>query len=204
MTVFTGQDLRQRLLDKKDLVVTPLLSIQEQLRENAIDVRLDNRFVVFARSRIGVLRPSELAAQPELIREYQRRVKVSFGEEFVLHPNELVVGSTLEYVSIPRDLMAYVIGRSSWGRLGLIIATATAVNAGFRGTITLELVNVSNVPICLNPGVRIAQLVFHSLSKQLKSVGERRYVDQYGPVFSRIGQDSELSRLVRPATKSQA
>ncbi len=80
-----------------------------------------------------------------------------------MHPGQLVLGSTLEYVQLPRDLMAYVIGKSSWGRMGLVIATATKVDPGFKGCITLEIVNEGEIPLVLYPGLPIAQLVLHAV-----------------------------------------
>lgn len=100
------------------------------------------------------------------------------------------MGSTLEYISLPTKLSAYVLGRSSWGRLGLIIATATTVSPDFKGCITLELINLGEVPILLYPGVRIAQLVIHTVEGEGKYKG--RYSCPTGPEFSRIYKDDEL------------
>ena len=71
----------------------------------------------------------------------------------------MVLASTLEYVRLPKSISAYVTSRSKWGRLGLVIATATAIHPGFTGTITLELVNHGNIPLVLYPGLAIAQLI---------------------------------------------
>ena len=98
------------------------------------------------------------------IAEYQEKYYVPFGYSFVLHPSQFVIGCTLEYVSLPEDVCALVVGRSSWGRLGLIIATASKVGPGFKGVLTLELVNLGNVPIFVYPASRIAQLVLYRVS----------------------------------------
>ncbi len=86
--------------------------------------------------------------------------KLNYKEKFYLHPNELVLANTFETVKLPADLQGYVTSRSKWGRLGLLIATATLIHPGFTGTITLELVNHGQTPIALYPGFSIAQIAF--------------------------------------------
>jgi dCTP deaminase len=86
---------------------------------------------------------------------------VSLGSSIILHPHKLMLGETLEFVRLPFDVVGYVVGRSSWGREGLVVATAIGVHPGFAGPITLELVNLGEVPICLYPGDLIAQLFLH-------------------------------------------
>src|SRR5439155_26160938 len=100
----------------------------------------------------------------------QESIRISLHDQFIIHPGQLVLGATLEYLSLPKTVAASVEGRSSWGRLGLIIATACSVAPGFKGCITLELVNDGEVPLVLYPGVRIAQLIFH---RTLKSASYR-------------------------------
>ncbi len=85
-----------------------------------------------------------------------------FGEDFILHPRSFVLGVTLEWLRMPSNFAGYVIGKSSWGRRGLIIATATGVHPGFTGCLTLELSNIGDLPIAIRPGMTIAQLFVHS------------------------------------------
>jgi dCTP deaminase len=92
------------------------------------------------------------------IEAFYQELFVPVGDEFVLHPHQFVLAATLEYICVPFDYYALVLGRSSWGRLGLNIATATTVHAGFRGCITLELRNLGETPLPLKVGLRIAQL----------------------------------------------
>lgn len=77
---------------------------------------------------------------------------VPFGQEFVLHPMTFVLAASLEWIRLPANLAAYVVGKSSWGRCGLIIATATGVHPGFYGCLTLELSNVGEIPVAVKPG----------------------------------------------------
>ena len=156
----------EALLDSKDpnqrLVITPLVDRDQQVGPASVDVRLGNEFVLINRQTgLVAIDPVQRTQLTENIPKYQTRIRVAFGRGFYLHPNDFCLATTLEYIALPHDVGAYVIGRSSWGRLGLIIATATAVGPGFRGTIVLELANVGTVPIVLYPMMRIAQLVLH-------------------------------------------
>ena len=92
---------------------------------------------------------------------------VSFGQHFTLHPGDFALSVSLEYVAIPPDLVAFVEGKSSLGRAGLIVATATQVAPGFKGGIVLELFNSGTVPVKLKPGMRIAQLAFFKTDRSL-------------------------------------
>jgi dCTP deaminase len=115
--------------------------------------------------------------------QMQERVVVPFGEELWLHPRHFVLAATLEFIGLPDDMSAYVVGRSSWGRLDLIVATAVYVHSGFRGCLTLELVNEGDTPICLTPGSRVAQLAVHRLAS---------------PAPEREGEEDKYHAPVRP------
>lgn len=171
------------------LIITPLLDRGGQTSGNAIDVRLGNEFIITQRTSLPAIDPTQEHAVENRIGQYQEHIRLSFKERFILHPNQLILASTLEYIALPSTLSAYVIGRSSWGRLGLIIATATVVSPCFKGSITLELVNLGEAPLILYPGLRIAQLVLHTVE------GEGTYTGRYncptGPEFSRIHKDEE-------------
>ena len=184
-----AKDKLLMLLNKKVLVVTPLLN-PEQVQDSSIDVRLGNEFIVIRKTRLSCLDLKKRDVFGQQLHRYQARTRIEFGKEVILHPGQLVLGATLEYIRLPDNLAAYVIGRSSWGRMGLVIATATAIAPGYCGTPTLEIVNLGEVPIPVYPGLRIAQLVFH------KTEGHGTYTGKYagttGPGFSRIYEDPEL------------
>jgi deoxycytidine triphosphate deaminase len=121
----------------------------------AHDLRLGRHFIVFQRtsvSDISALGPRRKAA-------IQRSVEVGWGDEFVLHPAELVLAVTFESLRLDKTCTAQVLSRSSLGRLGLLSATAVQVQPGYHGSLTLELVNLANVPLRLTPGQRVAQIV---------------------------------------------
>jgi dCTP deaminase len=115
-----------------------------------------------------------------------------------LHPGHFVLAATLEYLRLPNDLGAYVVGRSSWGRVGLVVATAMMAHPGFTGCLTLELVNEGDSPICLVPGVKIAQLAFHQLTEPTDHAygDDDKYVAPIGPEASRLAKEqSSIQRL---------
>ena len=146
---------------KKRLVVTPILDPQTQLKNNqaGIDVRLGR---VFSLPRAWTHGVAESLGEHSPAAPLETTV-VSFGQAIIIHPHQFVLARTMEVVRLPVSLMAYVIGRSSWGRRGLTVATAVAVHPGFAGPITLELKNVGEVPIALYPFDRVAQLIFHDV-----------------------------------------
>lgn len=161
-----------RIKYPQGLIVTPLLDEDQQIGKSSIDVRLGNEFVLVNRQTgmlgIDPIQRTELDAR---LRQYQRRIRIAFGTPFYLHPHDFCLARTLEYIALPNWISGYVIGRSSWGRLGLIIATATMIGPEFSGTIVLELANVGSVPVALYPIMRIAQLVLHSLEEVVGKSG---------------------------------
>jgi dCTP deaminase len=175
------------------LVITPLLD-KKQIGPSSVDLRLGTQF-------IQVRRHAELAIDPFDRATFGGReeVTVPFGEQFVLHPLHFVLGSTLEYIRLPNDLAGQVLGRSSWGRLGLVVATAVVVQAGFAGCLTLELANMGSVPLLLRPGLRVAQLcVWRAVAPATKAhAAEAQLYDApLGPESSRPGiEQDELERL---------
>ena len=126
----------------------------------SIDLRLGTSFRVFHNHRITAI---DLAEPPRNLTEL---VEVEDDESFVIHPGEFVLGRTQEHVELPDDIVARIEGKSSLGRLGLIVhATAGFVDPGFKGTLTLEITNLTRVPIILWPGKPIAQLSFMALDR---------------------------------------
>ena len=124
----------------------------------SVDRRLGGSFRVFHNHRVPVI---DLADPPTNLTEH---VEVEDGDSFVIHPGEFVLGRTQEWVELPDDVVARIEGKSSLGRLGLIVhATAGFVDPGWKGTLTLEITNLTRVPIVLWPGKPIAQLSFMAL-----------------------------------------
>ena len=143
----------RRLVQEERIVVRPW--DPEMVQPSSVDLRLGDSFRVFDNHRISAI---DLRDVPENLTE---EVKIGEDEAFVIHPGEFCLGRTLEWVELPDDVVARVEGKSSLGRLGLIVhATAGFVDPGWKGTLTLELNNLTRVPIKLYPGLPIAQLSF--------------------------------------------
>lgn len=188
--ILSDVDLRARLR-KGDLVIGPLEEEELQIQPASIDVRLSPDFLCYRPSHVACLDPLD----PETLKGAVEKFTIPTGEPFVLHPGEFALGSTIELVKIPADLVARVEGRSSVGRLAIVVhATAGFIDPGFEGQITLELSNIGRIPVRLYPGMRIAQIVCHELkTPSARPYGPGRgshYHGQMGPVVSRIGRDS--------------
>ena len=129
------------------------------LQPSSIDLHLDRSFRVFRNNRYPYI--DVRSPQPDLT----ELLSVADEEPFVLHPGEFVLGQTLEWVELPDDLVARLEGKSSLGRLGLLIhSTAGYVDPGWDGRLTLELSNVANLPIVLTPGMKIGQISFAQMT----------------------------------------
>lgn len=178
--ILADGDIAKRLA-QGDLIVDPVAD--DALQPSSLDIRLDHRFRIFESHCVDVIDP--YAPQDITVLK-----EIGPEQHFVLHPGEFVLGSTLERVEIPDDLVARLEGKSSLGRLGLLIhSTAGYIDPGFKGNITLELSNVSNLPIRLYPGMFIGQLGFEQLSSPaLRPYGSpglnSKYSEQVGPVAS--------------------
>ena len=143
----------RRRVDEGRIVIEPW--DPELVQPASVDLRLGSSFRVFHNHRTSAI---DLREPPTNLTE-----EVT-GEMFVIHPGEFVLGVTEEYVELPDDIVARIEGKSSLGRLGLIVhATAGFVDPGFKGTLTLEITNLTRVPIKLYPGLLIAQLSFMAL-----------------------------------------
>lgn len=178
------------------LVVTPLLD-EAQLAEASIDLRLGTEFLVLQRTLEPGLNPT--AISEGRMDQIHERIVVPYGETIWLHPGHFMLAATLEYLRMPADLGAYVLGRSSWGRVGLIVATAIMVHPGFKGCLTLELVNDGDSPIELYPGARIAQLAVHQMDGPTeRPYGPKgKYEAPIAPQASRLAKEAaEAERFV--------
>jgi dCTP deaminase len=173
------------------------------VQPSSVDVRVDKSFRVFHNSRyafIDVREPME---------DLTELVEVDGGRPFILHPGEFVLGQTLERVTLPDDLVARLEGKSSLGRLGLLIhSTAGFVDSGFSGNLTLELSNVANLPITIYQGMPIGQLSFMRMDGPVeRPYGSRetsnKYQGQTEPTPSRFylnfeGDGSTMEPTSRP------
>ena len=157
---------RMKLPDYPDkLLITPLLST-DQIGSASIDIRLGSSIIIPKKTYVDRqdVTIGQMAKQME--HRLYDRVRLKYHSRFILHPHQLILGVTFEYLSLPKNVFASIMSRSSWGRLGLVVATAAAVQPGFKGCLTLELANLSESPIALYPGLPIGQLVFFDATTQ--------------------------------------
>lgn len=181
--ILSDRTIREQLAAGR-IVIDPL--DETLIQPSSIDVRISNLFRVFRNHTAGIIDVKrDLTALTELV-----EITASEGA-FMLHPGEFVLGSTLERIAVPDDLVARIEGKSSLGRLGLLIhSTAGFIDAGFDGHITLELANVASLPITLYPGMRIGQVSFMQMTTPAerpygRGASGSKYQGQRGPTPSR-------------------
>lgn len=180
--ILSDRTLREQLAAGR-IVIDPL--DETLIQPSSIDVRISHMFRVFRNHTAAVIDvKQDLTALTEL-------VEIAPDEAFMLHPGEFVLGSTLERLAVPDDLVARIEGKSSLGRLGLLIhSTAGFIDAGFDGHITLELANVASLPITLYPGMKIGQVSFMQMTTPADNpygsgAKGSKYQGQRGPTPSR-------------------
>jgi dCTP deaminase len=166
MSVLTRVAVERRLFKVRDLKVKPLLDPESQIEDGAINLTLGTRFVVTKKSEYPLIDPRKL--DKDKVAEFQTRITLAFGQTISLHPQQFALGATFEFLKLPPNLCAFVLTRSSFGRAGLQIATATYVHPGWQGCLTLELQNLGEVPIMLYCGSQICQLVLLEARPRLK------------------------------------
>lgn len=176
------------------LVITPTPDLQAEGQQGSasVDLRLGTWFVSLRQARMTHLSVDQPGAPEQLTQMHY----VPYGSSYVLHPGGFVLGVTIEWLRIPHNLAAYVIGKSSWGRRGLIIATATGVHPGFKGCLTLELSNIGEIPIELKPGFSLCQLFFHTVKPtRAKEVFRSQFGGRRRPSLGKIVVDRIARQL---------
>jgi dCTP deaminase len=168
---------------------------EAMVQPSSIDLRCASEFRVFVNHRYSVIDPK--ADQPHLTAS----VSSEPDQPFILHPGEFVLGSTHEVIGLADDIVARLEGKSSLGRLGLLIhSTAGFIDPGFRGQVTLELSNVANLPIAIYPGMKIGQVSFYELSTPAENPygsekAGSKYQGQAGPTPSRVHHDFDIEAV---------
>jgi dCTP deaminase len=180
--ILSDVSIRKELADGR-IVIDPL--DDRDVQPSSVDLRVDRYFRVFRNDTTPFIDPKR--NQEDLT----ELVEVADDKAFILHPGEFVLGSTLEVVTLPDDLVARLEGKSSLGRLGLLIhSTAGFVDAGWSGHLTLELSNVANLPIAIYPGMKIGQISFIRMTSPAENAygstqTRSKYQGQRGPTPSR-------------------
>ncbi len=184
--ILSDRSIREQI-NAGRIVIEPL--DPDGLQPSSVDLRIDRWFRVFRNHTMGHIDVKQN------LEELTQLIEADDDNPFMLHPGEFVLGSTLERVEVPDDLVARLEGKSSLGRLGLLIhSTAGFVDAGFAGQLTLELSNVSSLPITLYPGMKIGQISFQEMTTPADrpyGSGElgSKYLNQRGPMPSRYWEN---------------
>ena len=186
--ILSDRSIREAL-EAGAILIDPLL--EGGIQPSSVDLRIDRYFRVFRNDTTPYIDPK----RPQ--EDLTELVEVEDGKAFILHPGEFVLASTLERVQLPDDVVARLEGKSSLGRLGLLIhSTAGFVDAGWSGHLTLELSNVSNLPIAIYPGMRIGQISFLQMTSAAEApygsdAARSKYQGQRGPTPSRYYRNFE-------------
>lgn len=192
--ILSDRDIKARMMSGDIVVTSPDEDHMGNVGASSMDLRLGRHFKIYNHSKYAVLDPM----QPETFKDVARLIEVDEeNEPFVVQPGEFVLGVTLEKIKIADDLVARVEGRSSLGRLGIIVhSTAGFVDAGFEGTITLEITNINRMPVALYPGMRVCQLAFETMSSRAEVPYQKKasskYQGQLYPEESKISADPEF------------
>lgn len=187
--ILSDRDIKKAITAGR-IRIKPKPDFAEQLGSCMIDLRLGNVYRVFNHSKTPYLDPQN----PKTLVDVTTEIKIKDTEPFTLHPGEFILAMTKEYIEMPDDMTGRLEGRSSIGRLGVVVhSTAANIECGFRGNITLELANMGRIPVMLYPGMRICSLSFEELTSPAevpyyKKKGAK-YVGQKSPEASKISQD---------------
>lgn len=188
--VLSDRTIREQIQQKR-IVIEPLA--EDSIQPASVDLHLDRHILVFRNNRVPYI---DIRSNSERLTEL---VTIGDDDPFMLHPGEFVLGSTLEHVEVPDDLVARLEGKSSLGRIGLLIhSTAGYVDPGWQGNLTLELSNVSNLPITLYHRMKIGQISFLKLTTPAENLyGSKvlgsKYQGQNMPTASRISEEYGLT-----------
>ncbi len=169
-----------KMLAEQTLSISPLEECQ--IQPASVDIRLGNTFGIVEDIPTGII-----------TLEDEIKYKTIETDRYVLLPGQFVLATTMEYISLPDNLTAFVEGRSSLGRMGLFIQNAGWVDPGFKGEITLELFNANRCAIELKAGRRVGQLVFAEMDEAALNPYNGKYQGQKGATGSRVFMDKEKS-----------
>lgn len=192
--ILSDRDIRAQIKAGRLSVESDNPDVLDQIHASSMDLRLGRHFKIYRHSKYPVLDPMKMESFEGVSKLIELPPE---GEAFIVQPGEFVLGVTEETIGLPDDIVARVEGRSSLGRLGIVVhSTAGFVDAGFEGTITLEISNLNRMPVALYPGMRVCQLAFETMTSpaeipyNLKKCS--KYQGQKLPGESRICVDIEF------------
>ncbi|MFA5136446.1 MAG: dCTP deaminase [Patescibacteria group bacterium] len=186
--ILSDRDIK-KALDAKSIIIDPLPDFDVALSACAIDLKLHNEFEVFEHTTIPYF---DLKHMDDI--HVTKRITVDHDKSFILQPGEFALASTYEWIELPDDIAGRLEGRSSLGRLGIIVhSTAALIHAGMKGRIVLELSNLSQIPVALYPGLRVCALSFEKLTSPAEvpyyKQETAKYRNQKGVTSSKISAE---------------
>lgn len=187
--ILSDRDIRKALARGR-INITPKPNLAAQLGSCSVDLRLGRKFRIFDHSKYAYIDPKNAALAANMMKD----VSVKLNEPFMLQPGDFVLATTMESLSLPDDLLARLEGRSSLGRLGIVVhSTASVFDPGWRGVIVMELGNLGRMPVALYPGMRICALTFEELSSPslvpYNKKKSAKYAGQKAPEASKIAEE---------------
>lgn len=187
--VLSDRDIKKALKEKR-IIIAPLPNLTTQLGSCSIDLRLGNLFRIFDHSKYPYIDPYQKDYSADITRE----VKLKNSDQFIMQPGDFVLAVTLERVQIPDNMMGRLEGRSSLGRMGIVVhSTASIFDPGWNGKCVLELGNLGRMAVALTPGMRICAMTFEELSspseKPYNKRKDAKYVMQERPMESKLSQE---------------
>lgn len=188
--ILSDRDIKTKL-DNGEIKIDPMPDLGVALGPASVDLRLGDKFTVYRRTEQPYIDVRNPATMENLTREIERK----HDEPFTIHPGDFVLATTLESVELPADIIGRLEGRSSLGRLGIVIhSTAGKFDPGWKGRLVLEISNIGLVPVRVYPGMRVCQFLFEKLSSPTEQPYTTRKASKYkfqdSPIPSRINQDS--------------
>lgn len=187
--ILSDQDI-EKALKAGRISITPSIDPNTQLGSCSVDLRLGTQFRVFNHARLAYIDPNN----PKMMADMMTEVSPKEGEPFILQPGDFVLATTVETISIAEDLIGRLEGRSSLGRLGIVVhSTASIFEPGWNGVVVMELGNLGRMPVALYPGMRICSMTFEELSSPAKIPYSKKktakYIGQNAPLASKIAED---------------
>ncbi len=187
--ILSDRDIKKAISSGR-IAITPKMNMKTQLGSCSIDLRLGRQFRVFNHSQFAYIDPTN----PKLSTDMMREVVLKKNEPFILQPGDFVLAITIESIWISDDLIGRLEGRSSLGRLGIVVhSTASIFEPGWNGVVVMELGNLGRMPVALYPGMRICSMTFEQLSSPAEVPYSKKktakYVGQKTALASRIAQE---------------
>lgn len=189
--ILSDRDIKKALKSGR-IKITPKPDLKVQLGSCSIDLRLGRKFAVFNHAKYAYIDPNN----PKFLKKVMKNISVKGDDPFILQPGDFVLATTEESFKLPNDLLARLEGRSSLGRLGIVVhSTASVFDPGWHGRVVMELGNLGRMPVALYPGMRVCALTFEELTSPVdvpySKKKSAKYKKQQAPIASKIGEDKD-------------